>query len=100
MKAVGIKVLKAKLSEYLRMVKSGETVLVTERDEVVAELRPARRQPLGTMSVEEALQAMADRGEVTLPSQPIGDWKGFVTKVDLKGLSSKKILDELREDTR
>ena len=38
MKAVGVKVLKAKLSEYLRLVKAGETVLVTERDEVVAEL--------------------------------------------------------------
>ena len=39
MKAVGIKELKARLSEFVRLVKSGETVLVTERDEVVAELR-------------------------------------------------------------
>jgi antitoxin (DNA-binding transcriptional repressor) of toxin-antitoxin stability system len=44
-KTVGVKRLKAKLSEYLRLVKGGETILVTERDEVVAELRPARRQP-------------------------------------------------------
>ena len=44
MKAVGIKELKARLSEFVRLVKSGETVLVTERDEVVAELRPARHQ--------------------------------------------------------
>jgi antitoxin (DNA-binding transcriptional repressor) of toxin-antitoxin stability system len=37
---VGIKVLKNKLSEYVRLAASGETVLVTDRDVVVAELRP------------------------------------------------------------
>jgi prevent-host-death family protein len=46
MKAVGIKQLKAKLSEFVRLAKAGETVLVTERGEVVAELRPVRRQTL------------------------------------------------------
>ena len=39
MKVVGIKELKNKLSEYVRLVKSGEVVLVTDRGEVVAELR-------------------------------------------------------------
>ena len=39
MRAVGIKVLKNKLSEYVRLAGEGETVLVTDRDRVVAELR-------------------------------------------------------------
>jgi antitoxin (DNA-binding transcriptional repressor) of toxin-antitoxin stability system len=39
MRAVGIKVLKNKLSEYVRLAAEGETVLVTDRDRVVAELR-------------------------------------------------------------
>ena len=39
MRAVGIKVLKNKLSEYVRLAEKGETVLVTDRDRVVAELR-------------------------------------------------------------
>ena len=43
MRAVGVKVLKNKLSEYVRLAASGETVLVTDRDRVVAEL--ARRVP-------------------------------------------------------
>jgi len=38
MKAVGIRQLKNQLSRYLRMVREGETVLVTDRDEVVAEI--------------------------------------------------------------
>jgi len=44
MRAVGLKVLKNKLSEYVRLAASGETVLVTDRDEVVAELVPPRRE--------------------------------------------------------
>ncbi len=39
MKAVGIRELKNRLSEYLRLVQGGEEILVTDRGEVVAELR-------------------------------------------------------------
>jgi antitoxin (DNA-binding transcriptional repressor) of toxin-antitoxin stability system len=42
MRAVGLKVLKNKLSEYIRMVASGETILVTDRERVVAEIVPPR----------------------------------------------------------
>ena len=40
MRAVGLKTLKNRLSEYVRLVASGETVLVTDRDRIVAELNP------------------------------------------------------------
>jgi antitoxin (DNA-binding transcriptional repressor) of toxin-antitoxin stability system len=40
MRAVGVKALKNRLSEYLRLVAAGETVLVTDHDRVVAELAP------------------------------------------------------------
>ena len=39
MESVGIKVLKDNLSKYLRMVRDGEIVLVTDRDEVIAEIQ-------------------------------------------------------------
>jgi antitoxin (DNA-binding transcriptional repressor) of toxin-antitoxin stability system len=42
MRVVGIKVLKNKLSEYIRIAAAGERVLVTDRDRVVAELGPPR----------------------------------------------------------
>ena len=38
MESVGIKVLKNKLSEYVRAAAAGKTVLVTDRGRVVAEL--------------------------------------------------------------
>jgi len=40
MRSVGLKVLKNKLSEYIRVAAGGETVLVTDRDRVVAEIVP------------------------------------------------------------
>ncbi len=39
MKAVGTKQLKNELSHYLQLVRQGETVLVLDRDTVVAEIR-------------------------------------------------------------
>jgi len=42
MRAVGLKVLKNKLSEYVRLAGGGETILVTDRDRVVAEIIPPR----------------------------------------------------------
>lgn len=42
MMAVGLKVLKNKLAEYVRLAAAGETILVTDRERVVAELVPPR----------------------------------------------------------
>ncbi len=67
MHAVGIKTLKSKLSEYLRAVAAGETVLVTDRNRVVAEIVPpsAGRSPVPA----DAMMAEAVRqGWVTPPA--------------------------------
>lgn len=60
MRAVGIKILKNKLSEYVRLAASGETVLVTDRDRVVAELgppSPGRAERLADAQLSEAVRA-------------------------------------------
>lgn len=59
MRAVGIKTLKNRLSEYVRLAARGEVVLVTDRDQVVAELRaPAagRAAPLDDALLAEAVR--------------------------------------------
>jgi len=69
MRAVGIKVLKNKLSEYIRLVATtGETVLVTDRDKVVAELGPpgGRRESLGSPVLDD----LARRGLLIPPRRP------------------------------
>jgi antitoxin (DNA-binding transcriptional repressor) of toxin-antitoxin stability system len=72
MRSVGLKVLKNKLSEYVRLAAGGETVLVTDRDRVVAEIVPpqAGRSPF----LADALLAEAVReGWMTPPALATGD---------------------------
>ena len=65
MRSVGIKVLNSRLSEYVRLAASGETILVTDRDRVVAELGPLRetRSPI----LADAFLADAVRSGVMTP---------------------------------
>jgi prevent-host-death family protein len=65
MKSVGLRELKNRLSEYVREVRSGEGVLVTDRGEVVAELLPPG-QGLDERGVPSGLMALAKRGQLTL----------------------------------
>jgi len=65
MKSVGLRELKNRLSEYVREVRSGEGVLVTDRGEVVAEL-VAPGQGSDERGVPAGLVALARRGQVTL----------------------------------
>ena len=65
MKSVGIKVLKDNLSKYLKLVRGGETILVTDRNEVIAEIRqPARHLPGGGSRLATFLDEEARRGSV------------------------------------
>ena len=69
MRSVGLKMLNNKLSEYVRLAAAGETVLVTDRDRVVAEIVPPRaeRSPI----LADALLADAVRkGWLTPAAMP------------------------------
>ena len=92
MKAVGLKVLKNKLSEYVRLAERGETVLVTDRDRVVAEIVPPDRTRSPVLA--DALLSEAVR-------------KGWVTPPPLAAstppprspvTSFRKLLQELEQD--
>lgn len=94
MKAVAVRELKNRLSSYLREVAAGETVLVTDRGRVVAEIRrPSVGRPQST--VDEALERMAAQGLVTLglPQDPDAYQR---TGVRLSGGDSQTLLDEER----
>src|SRR5215210_8044677 len=59
---VGTRELKSKLSEYLRRVKNGETIIITQRGRVIGQIGPVRQ------TVEERIWAMVDAG--------LADWNG------------------------
>ncbi len=64
MQTVGLKVLKNNLSAYIRAVTAGETVIVTDRDRVVAEIRPPGLLE-GTTKTEQIIAELARQGIVT-----------------------------------
>ncbi|GIW40886.1 MAG: hypothetical protein KatS3mg076_1463 [Candidatus Binatia bacterium] len=71
MRVVGLKVLKNRLSEYVRLAARGETVLITDRDRVVAELRPPEDRR--SLSVADAFLAdLVRRGVLQPPLFPPG----------------------------
>src|SRR3954451_14890518 len=69
MKEVGIRELKNHLSEYIRQVREGEVIMVTDRGEVVAELRASSSE--GDLERKyPGLVEMARKGLVQLPLKP------------------------------
>lgn len=68
MKTVGLRELKNRLSEYVRQVRSGDTLLVTDRGEVVAKLCPPG-QATTEHGVPAGLVSLVRRGLITLGSQ-------------------------------
>jgi antitoxin (DNA-binding transcriptional repressor) of toxin-antitoxin stability system len=69
MRAVGLKILKNKLSEYVRIAAAGETVLVTDRDRVVVEINPPGAGRAETLS-DALLADVVRKGWLAPPSLP------------------------------
>ena len=91
MKMVTVSKLKASLSEYLRQVKAGEEVLVTERGRPVAKLTPAvGADTLPEHLVEMEKQGLIKRGSGKLPK---GFWD-LPRPKDPKGLVVRAVLQE------
>jgi prevent-host-death family protein len=94
MKTTTVSKLKASLSEYLRSVKAGEEVLVTERGRPVAKLSPAA----GSDVLADHLVEMEKHGLLKVGSGklPKGFWRLRRPK-DPKGLILKAVLREREE---
>lgn len=92
MRSVGIKVLKNKLSEYVRAAEAGETVLVTDRDRVVAELVPPRRREPRT---DEEVIALGIREGWLMPAKARGP---LPPPQGLPSIPLAQLLDDLAKD--
>ena len=80
---VGVRELKTHLSEYLRQVKAGRTIVITEHGKAVGRIVPA------SSSLDERLQAMVKAGLAQWsgtklkPVKPVAKTRGPRTVSDL-----------------
>jgi antitoxin (DNA-binding transcriptional repressor) of toxin-antitoxin stability system len=95
MKTVGVRELKNRLSEYIRQVRSGETVLVTDRGDVVAELSPPGRMATDP-TIPPALLALAKRGLATLGAPSDAPLYPALSRKRRGARTAAQLLDEER----
>lgn len=94
MATAGISELKASLSEYLKRVKAGEEVIVTERGKAVARLVPYTRS--GPTPAE--LEAMIRAGLIRPPRKKLGpEFWDLPRPADPEGYVLKALLEEREE---
>ena len=95
-KTVGIKDLKNNLSAYLRDVRQGARVYVSDREKIVAELH----EPGAVYATDEdpnpVLSAWARAGIVTLPNRPLAPVS--TSPAHLPKGTSARLLGEDRRD--
>ena len=89
METVGVRQLKENLSRYLRKVKAGEAIIVTERKKNVAVILPSGRQ-----TQEERIFQSIQRGIIYWSG---GKPKGIPSRVISRG---KSVSDAIIEDRR
>lgn len=88
--------LKDRLSHYLRRVRQGESVLVLDRDRVIARIEPAGRQDSDTEGDSDWLSALERRGAVRRATHPLPKaWLAHRPK--LKADVVQSLLDEREE---
>jgi len=96
MKVVSVSELKNRLSQYLQIARKGEDVLVTDRGQVVAEIRQAGSVTLGTR-VPPGLAALVSRGIVSLGAENDASVYPRMKKI-LGAPSALKFLEEERRE--
>jgi antitoxin (DNA-binding transcriptional repressor) of toxin-antitoxin stability system len=98
MRTVGLRELKNRLSAYVREVRQGEELLVTDRGEVVAELRPPT-PPEARLAIHPDLAALARRGLLSL-GRANGPSLYHRLPPIMPGGGAAELLDTEREDRR
>lgn len=94
MRTVGLKALKNKLSEYVRAASSGETVVITDRGRVVAEL--VAPQHLSDRYKDHPVLARGVReGWITAAQNPGGEPPPAST---VPGVTFERLMTDLRRD--
>ena len=94
MRTVGLKILKNKLGEYVRLAAAGETVVITDRGRAVAEIVPPRKES------ESVIERGVREGWIRPAKKP---FQPLPPRNPVPGLTLEQLLADLdrdREDRR
>lgn len=80
MQKVGSRELKNRLGRYLRNVKNGGAILVTDRGKPVAKIVPADGEANQERGLEERLRQLEAEGHFRLATKPFKRWKLVTAK--------------------
>lgn len=80
--AAAVRELKNRITHYLRLVRRGERVIVTDRGRPIAVLRPIEESDADSESLSERLASLAREGGLRLgePNRRLGDWRAAPSK--------------------
>jgi antitoxin (DNA-binding transcriptional repressor) of toxin-antitoxin stability system len=95
MKTVGISNLKNSLSRYIRMVKAGEHIFITDHNKIVAEIIPSTGSSSGASLLNEYLTEQSKKGLIRRSTK-----KTKIKKTKINTNNDKKILEAIYEETR
>jgi prevent-host-death family protein len=93
MQRVGSREFKNRLGRYLRAVRNGQTLLVTDRGQPVAKVSPPEQDIDSQMTFTDVLKKLEAEGKIRLPKRPLGKFRA----VKIKGKpASQTILEDRR----
>jgi prevent-host-death family protein len=75
MQKVGSREFKNRLGRYLRAVRNGQTLLVTDRGQPVAKVSPPGQSDGSELTFTEVLKKLEAEGKIRLPKRPLGRFR-------------------------
>jgi len=92
MRKIGSREFKNRMGKYLQAVRTGQTLIITDRGQAVAKVGPPDRKEHSEKSIEDRLRELEALGMIRLASRPV---RGFKT-VPARGKPASRILIEDR----
>jgi prevent-host-death family protein len=93
MKTVGSREFKNRMGRYMRAVRRGQSLLLTERGKPVAKVVPPDPEPAGEPTVMDILKRLEAEGKIRLAKRPLSKFRPIPSRGKL---ASRMILEDRR----
>lgn len=92
MQKVGSREFKNRMGRYLKVVRSGQSLLLTARGKAVAKVSPPDPEPNLQPTIADVLKRLESEGKIRLAKRPLGKFRA----VKIKGKAASQTLLEDR----